>query len=764
MGSFLISEAGVFSIDKILEKLCSSIKDRKERAQLIEKLKDEFARYFKERYEHLSRPEEFDIYSLQEYLLKNLYTSVSLCFTADTSAKRSFFKDCLIETSYNIAGAYTKAKKQLVFAYVDSLLEIIKNDFLSKFKAEDLFLVNQQTEEIISALESYTKNNREKLETYIKYRGSFAEYIDSIKPLSTSKIYLHYLNPEIGFVRRDVQFKLLDGFLNDSASLLSLAVTGYGGIGKSRLMYEYIRDLRYNLEWKAVMLDRSQVDKLHGNFIEWYYPKNLLVVIDYAAEKPKEIGEWIRAILQSKSRPPKMRIVMLERQGLTEINKQIRRPHWYQQISEASGKLLSDIQYQHGNGFYELPRFNKEEMLRVMDRLPGGESEELTLDEKESIYNKILGFSKEYKDERFNTPLIALLLTDAYIHECDKDIENLQRLNPQHLMSYVTKRNRDSWERAFTGFENKEGLVNSLERLMVYATATGDCDLTNPPLSLFDDAQLLFDRMQSDEVEHLIALSARDDQQYLQLEPLKPDIIGEYFVLNYINKHRHSNKCKTMVAVCWEKTDEFLFFLGRCTRSYLGDFTHLIFGEQAILFHGADALAQAEILLGMTATPNIKHCQTAVEHIENLYQKHRESLFAELFAWGLFNLSAEQDKLQALQKTADKLKTVYDKWPGNQKVALACAYGLVNLSAKQDEPQALQTIDKIKNICDKWPDNQEIALEYAESLVNLYAKQDEPQARKTGDKIKTIYDMWPDNQEIASTYTYFLENISNKHD
>ncbi len=83
----------------------------------------------------------------------------------------------------------------------------------------------------------------------------------------------HYLNPEIGFVRRDEQFKVLDDFLEREEDLLSLAITGFGGIGKSKLLYHYILELNNGTEWKAVKLNNFHVDKLYDKYTEWHYPK-----------------------------------------------------------------------------------------------------------------------------------------------------------------------------------------------------------------------------------------------------------------------------------------------------------------------------------------------------------------------------------------------------------------------------------------------------------------------------------------------------------
>ncbi len=523
----------------LVEKIDGFIRNENEKKQIEQKLNEHFDRYFKEQYEYLPMSNEFDIQSLHEWLLENLYKRVAICFLADTSAERNYYKDSLIRNAYAKTDADTKEKKQGVHAYVDSFLKTFEHyNFFQKINEMDQYLFNQQTEEIKTIIQS----EREKLADFIRYRGSFAEFIDSIllEPL-ISEVRFHYLNPEIGFVRRDEQFKVLDDFLEREEDLLSLAITGFGGIGKSKLLYHYILELNNGTEWKAVKLNNFHVDKLYDKYTEWHYPKNLLLVFDYATEKSEKIGKWLQAVCQSRSRPKKMRIVFLERQGLIEVNEQIILPLWYQNINKESGRVLETIQYELGNGFYELPLFTKDEMFQVMDMHPELE-DELPQTIKESIYDKIVSFSDDGKDERFNTPLIALLLVDAHVNK--KNIPDSKK-----LMEYVIERNKDSLERFFPDSENKNNLVDAVERLLVYATATGGWDLTELSSFLDNDRELLENTLEEDELVLLLNYLNGGTQDHLLLEPLRPDIIGEFFVLNFVNRRQRSKICKKMINV-----------------------------------------------------------------------------------------------------------------------------------------------------------------------------------------------------------------------
>lgn len=760
-------------IGGLLEKTKESIRDKKEKDQIVQKLNEFYSRYREEQYDYLNPEDWFDISGLHEWYLENLDLFVK-CFSAVSYKERVAEINFLRNKLYRKAKAKTDEQKAAADEYINFCLNVSAKSLLSRINPEILFIFTKQTEDIektLTKLEKFILKTTEKLEALIKGQGPFEEFIDSrdlellVNDLAKTPwerdkhddIWFHYLNPEIGFVRRDAQFNYLDEFLKHEKDLLSLAITGYGGIGKTKLLHQYILQLPYKSHWSAVMLDRASVDKL-CSFTELNYPKNLLLVIDYSAEKSEKIGEWLREVIKSPHRPRKMRIIFLERQGLIEANDQKIQPLWYQQMNEACGMLLGLIQYEQGNGFYELPTFTEDEMYQVMDMHPEAE-EKLTLTNKKTIYKQIISFSGEDKDGRFNTPLIALLLVDAFIN--GKVIPD-----PNHLMAYVIERNKDSWERAFASFENRNNLVDSLERTMVYVTATGECDLTKLPSPLTDDAQLLINTLRTAGINQLPAMVVGDTREHHQLAPLKPDIIGEYFVLNYIDQNQHSYGCKEMVNACWEKPREFESFLNRCTRSYLGEFPHLVFDEEAILFQGADPLAQASVLFGMTILTNIEHCQRAVESTKRLSHKYDESQIAELLAvslsMSLFNLSNKQEKINARKAIVDELKAISDRWFKNPMIALVYAMGLGNLSANQESIEALKiTVDELKVLSKKRSDDAEIALRYARSLVNLSMKQEKTDARKTiVDELKVLSKRWPENAGIVLAYTRGLVMFS----
>ena len=60
------------------------------------------------------------------------------CFLVGSDEEREYYHKALLDSSYEIAHADTKAKQHNVFAYVDSILSAIHSVFFSQIPKGDL--------------------------------------------------------------------------------------------------------------------------------------------------------------------------------------------------------------------------------------------------------------------------------------------------------------------------------------------------------------------------------------------------------------------------------------------------------------------------------------------------------------------------------------------------------------------------------------------------------------------------------------------------
>ena len=221
-----------------------------------------------------------------------------------------------------------------------SLISIVDN-FLSSSTELDQYSIccavediEQTIRECFSDLKADVLLLQSTLETTISYSGSFAEFIDNVTPKSSQHIKFHYLNPSIGFFGRNKELTQLDSFLQDQDSIRYCVITGVGGAGKSKLVFEFVKEHEYDTKWKFVYITPERFEKII-TFTKWDYDQNLVLVFDYAGNISTRIGKWLRTISETSNaaRPRKIRLLLIERQGIKrDANERILFPYWYQKL------------------------------------------------------------------------------------------------------------------------------------------------------------------------------------------------------------------------------------------------------------------------------------------------------------------------------------------------------------------------------------------------------------------------------------------------
>ncbi|MCI8363608.1 MAG: ATP-binding protein [Eubacterium sp.] len=280
-------------------------------------------------FENLSRQEEFDWTGLIEYIDENLLGRIASAFLSpDRDVREAVRKQAYIR-AYCSARADTVASQRQVDRLMEKIL-IQTRDFLWRQRnPSDWLPFNQVTDEICVQLDTWELEIKEMIENQtqtfaeqhkkllasLEYQNSFARVVDQLRLPQPIDSLFNYRDPKIGFYGREKEIAFLDNFLDRGEPVLFTAVNGPAGAGKSKFLYEYVKGLSANPNWKCLFLQNRKVLEKFTGLCEWKYPVNLLVVIDYAGDYASLIGEWLVS-LKTGECPPKMRIVLLEREGV----------------------------------------------------------------------------------------------------------------------------------------------------------------------------------------------------------------------------------------------------------------------------------------------------------------------------------------------------------------------------------------------------------------------------------------------------------------
>ncbi|MDM8212230.1 hypothetical protein, partial [Mediterraneibacter glycyrrhizinilyticus] len=389
----------------------------------------------------------------------------------------------------------------------------------------------------------------------VQYHGSFAEYIDGIKPESDNINAFHYRNELLKFRGRETELKMLSEFIESDEELLWIAVNGSGGAGKSKLLYYFVKEMRINPKWKSVWIHAENCEQF-ARFAEWRYPCNLLVVIDYAGTAASDMGKWLECLERSTYHPDKMRFVFIEREGIGE-NGNV--PLWYQNL-KGSGKQARNVERlgwkkHNGTPLFQLPALEHDQLEKIIEDYARTRNKVLSGEQKKWILEKA-----EEIDRKQGNPRVLIVIFTA-----DAVLEGREYTNWDipHLINEIIKKYMEHWKKVTC--QNDEKIFTALSEMLMFATAAGAWEPGDKVPELFENSSSILCSMDSADLEQLICEVNEEKQFEGKLKPLEPDLIGEYYVLDYWTKKKYARDYLANVfCILWKFPLHFAQFLNRC--------------------------------------------------------------------------------------------------------------------------------------------------------------------------------------------------------
>lgn len=561
------------------------------------------------------------------------------------------------------------------------------------------------------------------------------------------------------FSGREAELARLAEFCEAEDQLLWWAVTGPGGMGKSRLVFEFCKNIRKQ-GWQIHRFEANpsrgsearRLEELPGWTPE---AEKTIVVLDDVQAYMESVCAWMTRMDRT-PRSEDLRILLLEREG-----KNLSDAAWLG--PDFKNSYLDE--WCHGEGFLHLEPMTDDQLMAVMTDYAKAAGKTLNAE--------LLLKTLERVDPQFKRPLYAVAIADT---RCQgKDPTNWDR---DKILDTLLDRELDFHLNRLQGiFDRKiklsKTLQSQMELLLANACLDGILPLDQVDWNQYD---VLQKRMREAEMEpeefcqrlgilRTAQLYGQDVDQdgnpvagsvleaELKIIALNcPDLLKEHLVL----KLAFEKKTLELLPDGWQLDPNRLSFLYRLWLNYpdrLKDqaaFWDRFFSAPPA--SGLSAWLYAHLLWGCT-TLFTTHSQEAVDALVKLYeQNHNDKAIAGCYAIGLYNLAC----IQPLEKQAsavNRLKELYHTHHDSHEVAIAFANGLYSISPNQSSEERTQTIATLEDICRSHSDWKNLTEEYSYILVGLaYLQTTIPKVQNTLTLAKDIHEKHPDNVKIQLHY------------
>ena len=723
--------------DLLTERVVANAEEKLDRKRLFYKIRKQITRYENKTLPMPDEAEQIDFTNVNCYINAHLFDKITPCFNLPEKRQRDYARRSLLEAVYSEAGANTVAEKSIINSYLKDFLQIVEEYYVEKIEDKTWFLAGKTVEEVAALVEEYIKKAENKIVDAVQYHGSFAEYIDGIKQAPDNTNAFHYRNELLRFHGREAELKILREFIESDEELSWIAITGPGGTGKSKLLYYFVKEMGINPKWTSVWIHAENCEQFI-KFTEWRYPYNLLVVIDYAGTVASDMGKWLECLERSTYHPDKMRFVFIEREGIGEDGNF---PLWYQNLkgSGEQARCIERLGWKKNNGtqFFQLSALEHDQLEKIIEDYAKTREKVLSSKQRKWILKKA-----EEIDRKQGKPRVLIVLFTA-----DAVLENREykKWDIQHLIEEIIKKYMEHWKKVTC--QNDEKIFNALSEMLMFATAAGAWAPGDIVPELFADSSSILCSIDSDALEQLISEVNEEKRFDGKLKPLEPDLIGEYYVLDYWTRKKYvKGYLENSFRILWEYPLYFAQFLNRCMQNYIKqDAFKYLFQNGMEKLMPQENNVQGAVFFSMLLSVSIimQSEGEAIESIRRLkelsekYEGNEE--IALQYADGLVHLSNSPNK-ELAKESVRCLKELSEKYEGNEDIAFQYAYGLVHLSNSPNEELAKESVRRLKELSEKYEGNKYIAFQYANGLVHLSYSPNEELAKES---VRRLNEMVP---------------------
>ncbi len=729
----------------------SSVMQKIGKKALIRKIRAR-EKYLKEKYEKsFEALKKLDGGSFYEWLKERRTISRILSFSnaEDTGninmEQMRHSRECFFTDAFHMAQAHDYNEKEELRKVLNDLFLYVEELFWGALDEKDVFLYKKSIGEIRELISKYTGD----IIREIQYHGSFAEYIDNQKVMQKVPFKLDYRSEEIPFVGREKEFGEIDAFCASEKQISWWAVIGKGGSGKSRLAYEYIKNNMGSAEWKMCFLREEFFSQAGGGgkykkWDTWTYDKNLLLVVDYVQKYAKEVAQWIESIQNSKSVTRKIRILLLERTDGEQS-------FWMREGFEKTA--VDGLKYD--KDFLRLQSLDVDLILFAV-KYAEKNGKQISKADAEDAWDKLKSIDADTR-----------ILYFIMILEAIFDNEPWRKWKQHELAGYIVRREQED---IAVRFKHNKDVVRSFNRVLAFCTATRELPVFELPENLPEMIKKEIEVIKNNSGDkHELCAGMQLENGVLQ--PVTPDIIGEYMVLYIIDQYYFSRGEKEEVIRELGEYDSRNFwifvyhlFQDKMDDGAYEDITKLMLFDAVPSDNIGVMENYSSLLYGMVAISDLKQALVLVEKLKKICSDYSyDEIIAYSYAIGLAGLSIKQE-LPEINDTIVELRRLAGENEKSATIQAVYAMGLFSLSSQQELAELKATIKELRRLAGENEKSATIQAVYARGLVSLSIKQALLERKATVGELRRLAGENEGNTAVQIAYAMGLFSLSSQQE